>query len=190
MSSMTEILIGESPRELICNNILKVLRERLKLGNEIYFQEVVRVDTESGTSGHPVEYIDIFAGPLSPVYEPERLQALTSILTTGLTISRESRADSIPLGLNLARVQLIEDCEDKKQVITLIMLPQAKYAKICADYLQAWTNRIHPYIADISELAWNIRHEIIEQFRNREHDLEEWASRLIKGKNETGNSES
>ncbi len=187
---MTEILTGESPRELICKNILEALRERLKSGNEIYFQEVVRVDIESGTSGHPVEYVDIFAGPLSPLYEPERLQALTNILTAGLAISRESRADSIPLGLNLARVQLIEDCEDKKQVITLIMLPQAKYAKICADYLQAWTDKVRPYIADISELTWNVRHELIERFRNREHDLEEWALRLIKGKNETNNPES
>lgn len=184
---MTEIFTGEVSRELISNNLLEVLRERLKSDKGLYSQEAVRIDTESGSLGHPVEFVDIFVGPLSPLYDPERLQALTSILIEDLAKSRESHADNIPFGLNLARVQFIEDKVDKKQVITLVMLPQARYAKICADYLQAWTDKVHPYIADISELTWNVKHEIIEQFRNREHDLEEWVSRLIKGKNETGN---
>ena len=187
---MTEILTGEVSRELISSNILEALRGRLKSDKSLYSQEAVRIDTESGSLGHPVEFVDIFVGPLSPFYDPERLQALISILTEDLAKSRESHADNIPFGLSLARVQFIEEKEDKKQVITLVMLPQARYAKICADYFQAWTDKVRPHIADISELTWNVKHEIIERFRNREHDLEEWASSLIKGKNETNNSES
>lgn len=179
MASMTEIPSIEISCELIHSNILEVLRTRLKSDKGFYSQETVRIDTESGTSGHPVEFVNIFMGPISPVYEPEQFHLLTSKLTAGLEKSRDTRAENGHFGLSLTRVQFIEDCENKKQVITLIILPQARYAKICADFHQGWFDRVLPYVPDLSDLAHYLNRDLIDKFKGKEEELEDWFKSLV-----------
>ena len=173
---------------LIENGILEELTLRLK-GSGLYFQEAIRIDKNTQGEQYPIEFIDIFVGSQLPIYDPLSQQAIVDQLTTGINKILETQAKTSFLGLNNARVQFIEEFTDRKQIITLVFLPQARYAKICADFLQGWFDRSMPYIPDISHLTTHVDLDLIKKFKDKEAGLTSWFNSLLK-KNETSYTKS
>lgn len=164
------------------SDTLFVLRQRVRASLKYFSQEVIHTDYDTFGEGYPVEFIDIFVGPHESVYNPQVQQKNIEELAFGIKKSFATQAGESPLGLTNARIQFIKDLENKKQVITLIMLPQARYARLCGDYLQKWFDKVFPYIPDLSQLTMHLENNVLLRFRDKEQELEAWVNSLFRQK--------
>ncbi len=164
-------------RPLIDKGILDELRTRLIAGDchLYYFQQTSHMDSVDSR----LEHVSIFVGPYAPLYEVVQLQTLVDGITIGIKKTWESKAKEAPLGLSLARAQFIEEVDGKKQIITVVVLPHARYAKISADFYQGWQDKVYKYVPELAGLSMLIEKDIVVRFRDKEEEFETWAKSLF-----------